>query len=139
MLHPPDRSPGLPVVSDSMRRLLEERWPRVRDEAHVQLAWLRTAVATNIDDVAGSGSDARKVAHQLRGRFGMYGHRAASEVAGAIEDRLVSTNTAPGESLAEELNALIDQLDALLARKPAAQPVGTAEKVGRPAMTVNAR
>lgn len=113
-------------MSDAMRRLIEERWPDVREEAQVQLDWLRTAVATNVESLPGGGTEARKVAHQLRGRFGMYGRREASEVAGAIEDRLVATDPSSEitslEALGEELTVLIGRLEALLDREPALSP-----------------
>ena len=106
-------------MSDVMRRMIEDRWPRVRAEAQAQTAWMREAIAMNVEGLAGERTEARTVAHQLHGRLGMYGHHHASALAGAMEHLLASspapTDAATRSAFARELTALVEQLDQVLA------------------------
>ncbi len=111
-------------MSDALDRLLEARWPLVRDEACAKLVWMRSTIAFDVDAALGERSEARAAAHQLRGRLGMYGRRDASVLAGAVEDLLASPPTPHDVSttatVAHDLMSLVDQLQRMLTAEPSA-------------------
>lgn len=107
-----------------MDRLLEQRWPVVRDEACAKLVWLRSTITFDVDAALGERSEALTVAHQLRGRLGMYGRRDASGLAGAVEDLLASLSgphdASTTAAVAHALLSLVDQLELMLTTEASA-------------------
>ena len=102
-------------MSTAVRNALDERWPRVRQEAHAQLGVVEEFALAGEEGTAAQRGAARSAAHKLSGSLGMYGRRDASAIAAHIEDLLVIDLRA---STRLELRALVDQLDGLIGYDP---------------------
>ena|SRR5687767_720554 len=120
-----------PEMSATVRRALDERWPRVYEASRAHFATIEAF--SNAGDRANLAQRlaARSASHKLSGSLGMFGRRDASSVAAAIEDLLaIDESIVGGTGLSDahaampadaqsELRALVDKLDGLISLDPA--------------------
>jgi HPt (histidine-containing phosphotransfer) domain-containing protein len=120
-----------PEMSATVRRALDERWPRVYEAARAHFATIDAFTAAGGEANLAQRLAARSAAHKLSGSLGMFGRRDASSVAAAIEDLLtfddgvsdaagLSDDDAAVPAAAQaELRALVTKLDGLISLDPA--------------------
>jgi HPt (histidine-containing phosphotransfer) domain-containing protein len=117
-------------MSESVRRALDARWPRVYEASRAHLATIAEFAAAGADGTHSQRIAARTAAHKLSGSLGMYGRRDASAIAASIEDLLTiddgsDTEPSPARIAAlatdaqSELQALVAKLDGLISLDPA--------------------
>ena len=100
-------------MSADVRRALDARWPRVREEARTQLKVMEEFARSGEGHTAAECKAACSAAHKLSGSLGMFGRRDASSVAAAIEDLLGRDLTATGR---RDLLGLVERLDDMIGR-----------------------
>ena len=120
-----------PEMSTTVRRALDERWPRVYEAARAHLATIEAFSHAGDRANLAQRLAARSASHKLSGSLGMFGRRDASSVAAAIEDLLTIDESAVGETgLSDadaaipadsqtELCTLVEKLDRLISLEPA--------------------
>jgi HPt (histidine-containing phosphotransfer) domain-containing protein len=121
-------------MSESVRRALDARWPRVYEASRAHLATIDEFASAGTRGTHGQRVAARSAAHKLSGSLGMYGRKDASAVAASIEDVLTIDAEREGHTDAEptseqpapladaarsELLALLAKLDGLIGPDPA--------------------
>jgi HPt (histidine-containing phosphotransfer) domain-containing protein len=123
-------------MSESVRRALDARWPRVYEASRAHLATIDEFASAGAYGTHGQRLAARSAAHKLSGSLGMYGRKDASAVAASIEDLLTieaereggdapadkpsSEQPAPlADAAQSQLRALVAQLDGLIGPDPA--------------------
>jgi HPt (histidine-containing phosphotransfer) domain-containing protein len=107
-------------MSESVRRALDARWPRVHEASRAHLATISDFACAGATGTHGQRLAARSAAHKLSGSLGMYGRKDASGVAAAIEDLLTIDDTSGDAPSPDHIAALAadaqSELDALVAR-----------------------
>lgn len=122
-------------MSESVRRALDARWPRVYEASRAHLATIDEFASAGTRGTHGQRLAARSAAHKLSGSLGMYGRKDASAVAASIEDVLTidderegqTSDAAPtsgqpaplADAAQSELLALLAKLDGLIGPGPA--------------------
>jgi HPt (histidine-containing phosphotransfer) domain-containing protein len=114
-------------MSADVRRALDARWPRVRDEARTHLKVMEEFAQSGEGRTAAECKAACRAAHKLSGSLGMFGRRDASSVAAAIEDLLGRDLTAAGW---RDLHILVQRLDDMLGRSDSTYAPSAASSTG---------
>lgn len=95
-------------MSDSVRRALDERWPRVYEASRAHLAIIEAWMVAGTNATTAQLEAACSAAHKLSGSLGMFGRGEASTIAAAME-ALLATDDA-----IDELRTLVDRLVAMI-------------------------
>jgi hypothetical protein len=106
-------------MSAEVRRALDERWPRVYEDARAQIAVIEAFVTAGAAATTTQQRAAVHAAHQLSGRLGMFARHEASSVAAGIEVLLAIDADAEGTTRLtppsqRDLRILVDRLDGLI-------------------------
>lgn len=120
----------IPEMSATVRRALDQRWPRVYEAARAHFATIEAFTAAGDQANLAQRLAARSAAHKLSGSLGMFGRRDASSVAASIEDLLtIGDDAGDATGLSDddaalpvdahsELRTLVSKLDRLITLDP---------------------